>query len=133
MRALGNFITLGPVSLRVGSKHLAPWGFPRIRIGGLSLWSWTNSGHFVPASYHPRSSITWIWSAWIYRREIAFTAEGRAMLARLYTEGNPNVARPRWWHRFIIPAVNRRGQWTHLVRLPFGAMGIHCQRRMDRR
>ena len=36
---MGNWIALGPVRIRIGSKYLAPWGFPRLQIGGLSLWS----------------------------------------------------------------------------------------------
>ena len=63
-----NHIKIGPVIIRVGSKHLAPWGFPRIKIGGLSLWSWTNTGQLVPASYPPRKSITWLWSLWVEPR-----------------------------------------------------------------
>lgn len=57
-----NHIKIGPVIIRTGSKNLAPWGFPRLRVGGLSLWSWSNTGEWMPASYHPRSSITWLWS-----------------------------------------------------------------------
>lgn len=60
-----NHIKLGPVILRIRSKHLAPWGFPRIKVGGLSIWSWTNSGQFVPASYHAPNSLTWSWAVWV--------------------------------------------------------------------
>jgi hypothetical protein len=130
----GNFISLGPVTLRVGSKHLAPWGFPRIQIGGLSLWSWSNSGQFVPASYHPRSSITWLWTVWIRREQYSFwfSKEARERMARLYAEGNPFAPRPRWFHPFVIPARVRRGQWTHYIRLPFGFVAsVMCQHRLE--
>ena len=60
-----NHIKVGPVIVRIGSKHLASWGFPRLHIGGLHFWSWTNSGQLILAGYHPRSSITWLWSLWI--------------------------------------------------------------------
>lgn len=60
-----NHIKIGPAVVRIGSKHLAPWGFPRLRIWGLSFWTWTNSGQLGLASYHPKSSITWLWSLWI--------------------------------------------------------------------
>lgn len=61
----GNYVKIGPVIVRVGSKHLAPWGFPRVRVYGFSLWSWTNSGQLSLASYHPASSLTWLWALWI--------------------------------------------------------------------
>jgi hypothetical protein len=61
MRFKDNYVRLGPVAVKVSSKHLAPWGYPRLQIGGLSLWSWWNDGDFCPASYHPQSSITWLW------------------------------------------------------------------------
>lgn len=64
---MSNHFKLGPVIIRTGSKHLAPWGFPRVRIGGLSLWSRSNTGAWIPASYHPKSSITWLWSIWVSR------------------------------------------------------------------
>ena len=63
-----NHIKIGPAIIRIGSKHLAPWGFPRLRIWGLSFWTWTNSGQLGLASYHPQSSITWLWSLWIDHR-----------------------------------------------------------------
>ena len=64
-----NHIRLGRVSVRIGSKHLAPWGFPRLRVFGLSFWTWTNSGQLCLAGYHPRSSITWLWSLWVDPRK----------------------------------------------------------------
>lgn len=64
-----NYISLGPVRIRHGSKHLAKWGFPRIAIGGLSLWTWTNTGQFTLASYHPASSITWLWAVTLWRAQ----------------------------------------------------------------
>lgn len=36
-----NHVRLGPVILRIGSHNLAPWGWPRIQIGGLSIGSRT--------------------------------------------------------------------------------------------
>jgi hypothetical protein len=127
-----NHVAIGPLRIRIGSRNLARWGYPRIQIGGLSLWSWTSSGHFVPISYHPRSSITWLWTVWVYRRERAFTSAGRADLARMYAEGNPFVAKPRWWHRFFIPDARKSGQRIHLLRLPFGAACVVTQERLPR-
>ena len=65
---MSNWIHVGPVHIRVSGKHLAPWGFPRLQIGGLRLWSWWNDGDFAPASYHPRSSITWLWQTKLHRK-----------------------------------------------------------------
>ena len=62
-----NYVRLGPVHIKVSNRHLAKWGFPLIRIGGLSLFTWDNCGVFMPAAYHPRSSLTWLWSLSIYR------------------------------------------------------------------
>lgn len=66
---MGNWIRLGPVRIRIGSKYLAPWGFPRLQVGALSLWSYWNDGTFCPAAYHPRSSITWLWQTRLERGE----------------------------------------------------------------
>lgn len=60
-----NHIKIGPAIIRIGSKHLAPWGFPRLRVCGLSVWTWTNSGPLCLASYHPKTSITWLWALYI--------------------------------------------------------------------
>jgi hypothetical protein len=69
---MSNWLTLGPVSLRISSKHLAPWGFPRLRIGGYEFWTWNNDGNFMPAGYHPRNSITWIWSTTLVKAPCDF-------------------------------------------------------------
>ena len=61
--SMRRWISIGPVSIRLSSKNLAPWGFPRLYIGGYSFWSWTSDGWFMPAAYHPKGSITWVWSA----------------------------------------------------------------------
>lgn len=57
-----NWVRLGPVSIRIGSRHLASWGYPRIAIGGLSIWSRMNTGQRILVSYHPRRSVTWVFS-----------------------------------------------------------------------
>lgn len=62
---MSNWVKIGPVRLRIGSKHLAPWGFPRVAVHGLSFWSWTNGGDLCLASYHPASSITWLWALYV--------------------------------------------------------------------
>ena len=33
-----NYLALGPVRIRINSKHLAGWGYPSIQIGALSLF-----------------------------------------------------------------------------------------------
>ena len=60
-----NYIYLGPVHLKVSGKGLASWGYPRIRMGGISLFNWGNEGSFHLVSYHPKSSITWLWDLMI--------------------------------------------------------------------
>lgn len=82
-----NYIQIGPAIIRVGSKHLASWGFPRLCIGGLSVWSWTNEEWLTLASYHPASSITWLWAVyvdplrpwrWVLRRQERMPRRNRA-------------------------------------------------------
>lgn len=63
-----NYVHLGPVSIRVSRKHLASWGYPLVRIGGLSLLTWDNTGRLQIASYHPGWSITWLWFVAIDKR-----------------------------------------------------------------
>jgi hypothetical protein len=62
---MSNYISIGPLHIRIRSKHIAPWGFPRVMVNGFSVWSWTNSGELCLASYHPRSSITWLWAFYV--------------------------------------------------------------------
>lgn len=62
-----NYIHLGPLAIKVSNRNLAHWGFPRARIGGLSIATWDSNGRFMPVSYHPRSSITWLWATRLYR------------------------------------------------------------------
>jgi hypothetical protein len=90
---MGNYLSLGPVRLRVSSRHLAPWGYEWFGIYGLSLFSHSNSGEFILASYHPRKSITWIWSLAIGKR------------------------RDNW--NWIDRAKMRSGQWHDYYWLPF--------------
>jgi hypothetical protein len=108
---------------------MVSWGYPRIQIGGLSLWYWTNSGDFSLVSYHPRWSLTWLWFVRITRRPgrgyaSTFSREERRRMAELHRQGNPYAARPRWFHRFWQPAAIRRGQWSDYLRLPFGFTAI---------
>ena len=133
-----NHLNIGPVSIRVGSKNIAAWSYPRLQIGGLSIWSWTNTGELLLAAYHPRSSITWLWSAGIthHGRGYAriFSKAERTRLARLFAAGNPYAFRPRWWNAFMQRDVRRTGQRYDYYRLPFGfALVIAQQDRMDRR
>lgn len=133
-----NHLRLGPVIFRVGGKNLAPWGYPRVQIGGLSIWSRTNTGELHLASYHPRSSITWLWYVGITRRSRGyapvFSREERDRLAQLHAAGNQYVGPPRWYHWFWQPAHRRLSQWHDYARLPFGlAAVIGRQDRMERR
>mgnify|MGYP003442713766 FL=1 len=133
-----NHIKLGPVRIRVGSHRLAPWGFPRVQVGGLSLWSWNNTGGLNIASYHPAWSITWLWYVCITKRDRGygpvFSAESRRHMAEQYEAGNPYADRPRWFHRFWQPAAVKRSQWHHYARLPFGfALVIGRQEAMPRK
>lgn len=88
-----NYLVIGPVRLRISSKHLAPWGYARLKIGGLSLFSRTNSGNLMLASYHPSWSHTWGWSVQITR-----------------------IDQGPW----IIRDKHRGGQWHDYYRLLFG-------------
>ena len=120
-----SYLKAGPVLIRYSSKGMAKWGYPRIEIGGLSFWDWTNGGDFSLAAYHPRSSITWLWFIHISRNpgrgySPTFSRQERERMAGLYRDGNPHAPRPRWFHAFWQPAAMRRGQWTDHLRLPFG-------------
>lgn len=89
-----NYILFGPVALRISSRLLAPWGYERIKIGGLSLFTRTSAGDLSIASYHPGGQSTWNWSL------------------TLMHWGTSNT----WVARSKI----RRGQWHDYYRLPFG-------------
>lgn len=56
-----SYIHIGPVAIRVGTKGLASWGYDMIHVGGLSIGSRVNDGSLNLISYHPRSSLTWLW------------------------------------------------------------------------
>lgn len=88
-----NYLSLGPVRLRISTKYLAPWGYERLAIGGLSLLSRTNGGDLILVAYHPRWCGTWHWSLCIRR------------------------GRPEHW---VNRATSRRGQWHDYFWLPFG-------------
>lgn len=64
---MGNYLRLGPVHLRVSTKHLANWGYPAVRIAGLSLLTRDNGGRLHLASYHPKGCTTWHWFIALYR------------------------------------------------------------------
>lgn len=63
-----NYLSFGPVSIKLHNRGQAAWGYPGIRIGGLSLLARSSNGNLVLASYHPRSSMTWLWSVSLGRR-----------------------------------------------------------------
>lgn len=133
-----NYLTLGPVRLLVNRQYLASWGYPRLSIGGLSLWSKSNNGDRTLASYHPRDSLTWHWSVSITKRNPAmWSAEAREGRAQLYREGNPFITAPSWRDRFMILTNNPRGQWHNYFRLPFGRalciarQDYHLQRQLE--
>jgi hypothetical protein len=90
------YVRLGPVSIRVSRKYLAPWGFPLLRIGGLSLWDRDSGGRLMLAAYHPKGSPTWHW----------FVTISHGWTRRV-------------WPKFD-PAERRQGQWSDYVLLPFG-------------
>lgn len=103
-----NYLVMGPVRIRISTRHLAPWGYARLVIGGLDLLSRTNDGHLVLASYHPSWSHTWRWSAQVFK----------------------GTAGKRWINR----SQHRRGQWHDYYRLPFGwQMMISQQNYMPKR
>ena len=102
-----NFVRIGPVRVRVGSRDLASWGWSRVVIGALDLWSWTNTGELMLAGYHPKSSHTWIWAIYIGKRD-----------------------RQR---KLLDFAPVRRGQWFDYIALPFGCqIRIGHQSRMNK-
>lgn len=94
-----SYFVFGPVRVRTSRKYLANWGFPVIGIGGLDLFSRSNTGDFIFASYHPRKCITWHWSVSIGKTD------------------NLGRAAKRW----------RRGQWHDYYWLPFGYRLIVAQ------
>jgi len=95
-----NYFTFGPLRIRINSKHLAGWGYPSIAIGGLSLFTWTNTGGLTLASYQPRNE-TWHWAFVVQRSQ--------------YTKD------------FISKDPTRRGQWHDYYRLPFGFEIVHSR------
>ena len=100
-----------------------------LRIGGLSLFTRTNTGDLSLAAYHPKRSITWLWFVHITRRPgrgyaATFSHEERNRMRTLHEQGNPHAPAPRWYHAFWQPAVMRRGQWSDHLRLPFGYTAI---------
>ncbi len=110
MSGRSNWLRFGPVVIRIGSRHLASWGFPRLEIGGLSIWSGNSDGSLCLASYHPRSSFTWLWSVTLTR--------GKARTGRFLE---------------LAPRGLNRGQWHHYVNLPIGWMiRLSRQHRMER-
>lgn len=62
-----NYLTIGPISVRISRKNLAAWGFPVVRAGGLSLLSRDTAGRLHLAAYHPRNSLTWHWFVSLYK------------------------------------------------------------------
>lgn len=64
-----NYLTFGPIRLRISRRGLAPWGYARLEIGGLSLLSRDSGGGLMLASYHPRRSKTWHWVVSIKKRD----------------------------------------------------------------
>lgn len=86
-----NYLSFGPIRLRVSRRGLAPWGYERLGIGGLRMFSRDSGGGLVLASYHPRRSSTWHWSISVKKRE-----------------GRPSRSR------------QRHGQWHDYYWLPFG-------------
>ena len=132
-----NHLRIGPAIIRIGSRGLAPWGFPRVQLGGLSLWTRTNIGDLHLIGYHPRKSITWMWYVGITKRSRGyapiFSREEIKRLAVLFVTGNPYVGPTRWFHRFWQPDFRRQGQWHDYLRLPFGrALVIGHQKAMWR-
>lgn len=88
-----NYLHFGPVSVRISRKHLAWWGFPLLRFGGVSLFSRSNDGGYILASYHPKKSLTWHWSVTV------LVGKSRAYIGR---------------------SNRRQGQWHDYYWLPFG-------------
>jgi hypothetical protein len=56
-----NYVTLGPVRIRISKRHLADWGYPIFSIGGLSFFTRSTNGDMIMVSCHPKGSITWHW------------------------------------------------------------------------
>ena len=96
-----NYLALGPVRIRINSKHLAGWGYPSIQIGALSLFTWTNAGGLTLASYQPLQQ-TWHWALGIQKAQ--YTTRG-----------------------WVYKDPTRRGQWHDYYRLPFGLEIVHSR------
>lgn len=88
-----NYLTIGPVNLRISRKHIAPWGYPFLKVHGFEMLCRDSAGGLTLASYQPASGGTWHWAI---------------SLARSETN--------RGW---IRRAKMRRGQWHDYYRLPF--------------
>lgn len=64
-----NLLVLGPLRVRLSRKGLASWGYARIEIGGLRLFSRTNSARtYNLAAFHSSHSLTWRWVLSISRQ-----------------------------------------------------------------
>lgn len=89
-----NYLSLGPVRIKVSRRGIAKWGYAKFIIGGLELFSRSSNGDLNLCSYHPRRSATWHWAVYLTRR-----VEDR---------------------RIVDRAKSRSGQWHDYYRLPFG-------------
>lgn len=86
-----NYVTIGPVAIRLFRVGVAGWGYPLIVGRGWSWFTRNNSGEMVIASYHPPGSPTWAWSVTWRKRQ----------------PGEPLVT----W----MPKDHRRNQWHDYV------------------
>lgn len=91
-----NYLCLGPLALKISNRGIANWGYERLKIGPLSVWSRSSSGERMIASYR-RPNETWRWCVGIGKWPV-----GRA--------GIVSREQPQF----------RRGQWHDYYRLPFG-------------
>jgi hypothetical protein len=102
-----NYLTVGPVSILISRRHLANWGFPDVKLGGLDFWTRTNDGALNLLAYHPSWSITWLWCI--------------------------NLRRCRYGSWLLVDRA-RRSQRHHRLRLPFGwSISLWTQRAMPRK
>lgn len=85
-----NYLRLGPVSIKVSNKYQAAWGYPMVRIGGLSILTRDSGGGMNLMGYHPRSSLTWLWFINAYR--------GKAMAPQKWgSHGHRDFSLPFGW------------------------------------
>ena len=83
-----NYISLGPVSIKISNRNLAWWGYERLRIGPLSFGSWANNGDYCLASFQKKTEC-WRWAVYLSRRS--------------HPVGRAKIRRAQWHDYYWLP------------------------------